>query len=83
MPTISEKSCSCLDTTRSNHCDTFKYFNKDVPEYSIYELNNIRDKKIQILRDDEVYKIADIPEDFKLSEYQQLQQLSYLKQTYC
>ena len=79
MPTISEKSCSCLDTTRSNHCDTFKYFNKDIPKYSIYELNNIRDKKIQILRDDEVYKIADIPEDFKLSEYQQLQQLSILK----
>ena len=76
---INENQCTCLDTTRSNHCDAFIYFNKDIPDRSIYELNNIRDKKIQTLRDDGIYKIADIPEDFKLSEYQQLQKLSVLK----
>jgi hypothetical protein len=76
---INENMCTCLDTTRSNHCDTFTYFNKNIPERSIYELNNIRDKKIQTLRDDGTYKIADIPEDFKLSEYQKLQQLSVIK----
>jgi hypothetical protein len=76
---INEDQCTCLDMTRSNHCDTFTYFNKNIPERSIYELNNIRDKKIQTLRDDGIYKIADIPEDFKLSEYQQLQQLSVIK----
>jgi hypothetical protein len=73
---ITETSCTCLDTTRSNHCDTFSYFNKDIPEHSIYELNNLRDKKLQALRDDSIYKIEDLPEDFKLSEYQELQKLS-------
>jgi hypothetical protein len=78
---LNEDVCTCLDTTRSNHCDTFKYFNKNIPEHSIYELNNIRDKKIQTLRDDDIYKISDVPEEFKLSEYQQLQQLSVIKET--
>jgi hypothetical protein len=76
---INEDICTCLDTTQSNHCDTFTYFNKNIPDNSIYELNNIREKKIQALRDNEIYKIADVPEDFKLSDFQKLHQLSIIK----
>jgi hypothetical protein len=76
---INEDVCTCLDTTQSNHCDTFAYFNKNIPDNSIYELNNIRDKKIQSLRDNEIYKITDVPEDFKLSDFQKLHQLSIVK----
>lgn len=70
---INENLCSCLETTRSNWCDTFKYFNKNIPENSIYELNNMRAGKIIKLRDMGIEKISDIPVDFDLSEYQVLQ----------
>jgi hypothetical protein len=26
---INENICPCFEKTRSNHCDTFMYFNKD------------------------------------------------------
>jgi len=74
---INENLCTCLDKTRSNHCETFTYFNKDIPEASIYELNNIRAGKIQQLQDMAVIKITDIPDDFELSEYQLLQKESH------
>ena len=70
---INENMCSCLDNTRTNHCETFSYFNKTIPEFSIYELNNIRAPKIIELREKSIEKISDIPVDFKLSEKQVLQ----------
>ena len=39
--TINLQICSCKEKTRSNHCDSFKYFNEDIPEYSIYEIGRI------------------------------------------
>ncbi len=70
---IDEDRCDCLTKTRSNHCDTFEYFNKDIPEYSIYELNRISVKKIQLLQDMGITAIKDIPADFELSPFQDLQ----------
>jgi len=70
---INENLCTCLDKTRSNHCDTFKYFNKDIPEHSIYELQRVSKKKIQELNDMTVLKIENIPDDYKLSDYQLFQ----------
>jgi CRISPR/Cas system-associated exonuclease Cas4 (RecB family) len=70
---INESFCSCLENTRSNHCETFVFFNKSIPQNSIYELNNIRSKKIINLKDMGVEKISDIPTDFDLSQYQVLQ----------
>lgn len=43
---IDEGSCSCLSLTKSNHCDTFDYFNQAIPKPSIYNLPNIRKTKI-------------------------------------
>lgn len=70
---INENECSSRYKTRSNHCDTFKYFNKDVPEYSIYEIGRISAKKIGQLVDNNQLSILDIPLDFKLSTKQQSQ----------
>ncbi|GER58138.1 hypothetical protein ULMA_02460 [Patiriisocius marinus] len=70
---INEAECSSRYKTRSNHCDTFKYFNKDVPEYSIYEIGRISAKKIGQLVDNSHLSILDIPLDFELSTKQQLQ----------
>lgn len=70
---INEDECSCRHKTRRNHCDSFKYFNKDVPEFSIYEISRISAKKIGQLVDNNQLSILDIPIDFELSEIQQAQ----------
>jgi CRISPR/Cas system-associated exonuclease Cas4 (RecB family) len=36
---IDESNCSCARNTRTNHCDAFDYFNKEIPENNIYQLN--------------------------------------------
>jgi CRISPR/Cas system-associated exonuclease Cas4 (RecB family) len=38
---IDENSCSCLQLTKSNHCDSFSYFNPAIPIPSIYTLPRI------------------------------------------
>lgn len=70
---INENECSSRYKTRTNHCDTFKYFNKDVPEFSIYEIGRISAKKIGQLVDNNHLSILDIPLDFELSAKQQSQ----------
>ncbi|RED48805.1 DUF2779 domain-containing protein [Seonamhaeicola aphaedonensis] len=72
-------NCSCIENTRNNHCDAFKYFNPEVRQHSIYEINGIRAKKIIELRDLGVLNIKDIPSDFVLSEKQQLQVVSNIQ----
>ena len=70
---IDETVCSCKYKTRSNHCDSFEYFNSDIPEYSIYEIGRISEKKIGLLADDGHLAIIDIPLDFRLSKNQKIQ----------
>ncbi|TYA53049.1 DUF2779 domain-containing protein [Formosa maritima] len=77
---ISEDECSCRYKTRSNHCDSFKYFNKDVPDFSIYEIARISSKKIGKLADNSQLSILDIPLDFELSVIQQAQVESVRKE---
>ncbi len=60
--------CSCLEKTRSNHCDAFAFLNPEVPTHSIYELNRISSKKVGELRALGIMNIKDIPKDFELSE---------------
>ena len=77
---INENECSSRYKTRTNHCDSFNYFNKDVPEYSIYEIARISAKKIKQLVDDNHLGILDIPLDFELSTIQQAQVESVRKE---
>lgn len=76
QPEIDETCCSCLDKTRANHCDTFRYFNRNLPQDSIYSLRKISVSKIKKLRGLGVEKISEIPSDFELSNYQILQRES-------
>jgi hypothetical protein len=73
---IDEDQCSCLHKTRSNHCDSFEYFNKGIPEYSIYQLRIIREKKLNELINLGCQDLIDVPADFKLNDYQQSQIIS-------
>jgi len=70
---IEENQCSSRYKTRGNHCDSFKYFNKDIPEFNIYEIARISAKKIGQLVDKSQLSILDIPTDFDLSTIQQTQ----------
>ena len=46
QPEIDENHCSCLNLTRSNHCDAFDYFNPSIPSPSIYNLPRASKAKI-------------------------------------
>ena len=64
--------CSCVEKTRSNHCDAFSVFNADVPIPSIYSLPRLRANRIRELRSMDVVRLQDVPEDYSLSENQRL-----------
>ncbi len=66
-------SCSCLYTSRRNHCSSFKTLNKSVPDYSIHDISRISAKNLRLLIDDLIMNIWEIPEDFKLSANQMTQ----------
>ncbi|MFH1544041.1 MAG: DUF2779 domain-containing protein [Patescibacteria group bacterium] len=61
---IRPKTCPCLDLCH-----------KDLPDYSIYDINNLtaNEKKIRQLEEMEVFDIRDVPKDFSLSDKQSLQ----------
>ena len=44
---IDESSCSCLELSKSNHCDAFDYFNPSIPKHSIYNLPRISKAKLR------------------------------------
>ena len=43
---IDESFCSCLELSKSNHCDTFSYFNPHIPTPSIYNIPRISRSKL-------------------------------------
>ena len=47
-PEIDETSCSCLKLSRGHHCDSFDYFNPNIPKPSIYNLPRIHAKKLHM-----------------------------------
>lgn len=61
--TIDETSCSCLELSRSNHCESFEYFNSNIPKYSIYNLPRITKNKIKSFLKDNRFALENIKED--------------------
>ena len=66
------QGCSCREKSRGNHCDTFTIFNPDVPKSSIYHLPNVSQKKIGELLSTGVVGLDAVPDDYTLSDRQQL-----------
>jgi predicted RecB family nuclease len=56
------KECICIDLCHP-----------ELPEYSIYDLNRITPKKIDLLLEDNIVNITDVPDGFKLTDIQQNQ----------
>ena len=65
--------CSCIYTSRRNHCSSFNVLNNNVPNYSIHDIARISAKNLRLLVDDLILNLTDIPEDFKLSNNQKKQ----------
>lgn len=65
--------CPCRELSRGKHCPSFKRFNPDVPDYSVYDISRMQGKKLLELVDRGIFRITDIPSDFSLTTNQQMQ----------
>ena len=67
--------CGCMFRGRSAHCTTFQYINPQVPAYSVHDIARIGTSrtKLQELIERSILGIADVPEDFPLTEIQRNQ----------
>lgn len=71
---ISEvNGCSCIYKTKNNHCSSFNYLNKNIDNYSIYDISRISEKKVKELVSDNIFSLNEVPDDFSLSERQRNQ----------
>lgn len=70
---IEESGCPCFRKTKINHCDAFEHFNGALPEQSVWEIGNLREKKLNILLDRGIQKIEDITEDIEMNDRQRRQ----------
>lgn len=61
-------------------CDFKGHCWKDIPEYSVFDIQNMRGKQFE-LYDMGVVEIKDIPQDFVLNDKQQLEVSCYLNNT--
>ncbi len=59
---IDEVGCSCIELSRSHHCDTFNYFNPTIPTPSIYNLPRIHKKKINMFVSEGRFDLMEIDE---------------------
>jgi hypothetical protein len=73
-------NCNCLYKTRRNHCTTFQHSNSHVPAYSIHDISYISAKKIEILIEQGVLDINDIPEEIELTDRQKNQITAHQRQ---
>ena len=71
--TIEENECRCFRKTRSNHCDAFEYFNGPLPERSVWEIGNIREKKLCTMLERNIRKMEDVDETIALNDRQSRQ----------
>lgn len=66
-PELDRQGCSCLYKSRANHCDTFQYFNPEIPTPSIYSLPRLSENKRYQLVKRRIFDLRDFPTHFELS----------------
>ena len=76
---VEEEGCPCIRKTRSNHCDAFEYFNGKLPKCSVWEIGNLREKKLCTILDCGVQNLVDVPDDIDLNDRQQRQVQSAIR----
>ena len=68
---IPMSSCGCLYKSSAQRCDSFDFFNPDVPKYSVH--NIFRGQKLALLVDESIFNITDISDDFDMTDNQKKQ----------
>ncbi len=54
---IDKNPCNCFRKTRSNHCDTYNYFNEPLQSNSIYNFRMLSEKKLNLLLENGIEKM--------------------------
>jgi hypothetical protein len=63
--------CECVYSTRRNHCTTFQYSNKHIPEYSVHDISRIHKTKLANLVEQRIFTLENVdPELHELSDKQ-------------
>ena len=72
--------CSCVYKGRSGQCESFKYSNPHIPEYSIHDLIRIGSSKALIAEwiDNDIFALDEIPNPSSLTTPRKLQYDSYI-----
>ncbi|MEP6355303.1 MAG: DUF2779 domain-containing protein [Hyphomicrobiales bacterium] len=60
---IDETGCTCLHLSKSHHCDSFDYFNPQIPKPSIYNLPRLSAKKREAFVAEGRFSLNDISID--------------------
>lgn len=60
---IDESSCTCLHLSESNHCDSFDYFNPNVPKPSIYSLPRLSASKRELFVSEDRLSLDEVTVD--------------------
>lgn len=71
-------SCSCILSSRNNHCAAFDIFNPDFPDYAVHDLSRVSKKKLNEFYELGITEVEKIPADFSLTQKQQNQVETYL-----
>lgn len=61
-------------------CDFIGHCLKDIPDYSVFDIQNMRDKQYELYNMG-IVNIKDIPKDFRLNNKQQIEVNSYVNNT--
>jgi hypothetical protein len=77
---IDETWCSCLELTKSNHCDAFDYFNPGIPKPSIYNLPRISKSKLCNFVADGRFSLDDIGLDEVTEKQSHVLRSAHLKE---
>jgi len=71
-----ENSAALESCFKPGTCPCPAVCHPDLPVHSIYELSRLSRKKARFLRNEDIFRIKDIPDDIELTERQSLQRLS-------
>jgi len=77
---IDETFCSCLELSKSNHCDTFGYFNPSIPDPSIYSIPRISRSKLSRFVSEQRFDLEQIRLDEVTEKQSLVLQSAHLKE---
>jgi len=72
--------CECVYKARKKHCTSFQISNPHVPAYSVHDLSRVSKKKLELLIEQGIFDLNDIPDDLELTDNQKNQVRAHKQQ---